>query len=51
MDGIIANYEVMCKYLHWENAGEVLAFGRGSPKQLTKTDYEEKAFELGRKVS
>lgn len=47
MDGIVANYEVMCRYLHWENVGEILASGCGSPEQLAETDYEEKAFKLG----
>ena len=44
MDGIVANYEVMCKYLYWENAGEVLAFGCGL-KHLLKSE----PFRFGKK--
>ncbi|MGF0033423.1 flavodoxin family protein [Bariatricus sp. SGI.154] len=47
MDGIVANYETMCRYLHWEDCGKVLAFGCGTAESLENTPYAEEAYRLG----
>lgn len=50
MDGIRTNYEVMCRYLHWENAGEVLAFGSATKESLQGNTYLEEAYNLGKSL-
>lgn len=48
MDGILANYRVMLKYMHWQSAGEVCAIACGNAASLETTDYSEQAEKLGR---
>ncbi|MGN1266380.1 MAG: flavodoxin family protein [Dorea sp.] len=47
MDGIRVNYEVMCRYLHWKNVGEVLALGSASIEALEGKEYLKQAYDLG----
>lgn len=47
MDGVKAHFETMCRYLHWNIEGMVLALGAGMPEDLKGSKYAEQAFELG----
>lgn len=50
MDGLAENYRLMCRYLHWEDAGRVLAFGCGDKNAVEATQYPQQAFALGTQI-
>lgn len=50
MEGISATFDVMCRYLRWENAGSVLALGCGSREEIKESEYLGQAEVLGRSV-
>ena len=50
MEGIRATFDVMCRYLRWENAGSVLALGCGSREEIKESEYLSQAEVLGRSV-
>ena len=50
MEGISATFDVMCRYLRWENAGSVLALGCGSREEIKESEYLSQAEVLGRSV-
>ena len=47
MDGLRAHYACFCKYMGWEDRGQVLAFGVSVPKDIEATDYPAQARALG----
>lgn len=47
MDGILANYNTMLRYLHWESLGAVCALGCHVKMHLEDTDYPDAARKLG----
>lgn len=47
MDGIVANYETMVRYLGWKNIGEICAYGCAVKENLVETSYLEEAKKLG----
>lgn len=47
MDGILANYHTMLRYLHWESLGQVCALGCNGKEQLADTGCLEEAKNLG----
>lgn len=47
VDGILANYHTMLRYLHWESLGNVCALGCHAKEHLAQTDYPEAAGKLG----
>lgn len=47
LDALDAHYHAVCHYLHWENVGEINAIGMYTPEDIKKSDYIEKARELG----
>ena len=49
-EGISATFDVMCRYLRWENAGSVLALGCGSREEIKESEYLSQAEVLGRSV-
>lgn len=47
MDGLRTHYACFCKYMGWEDRGQVLAFGVSVPKDIEATDYPAQARALG----
>lgn len=47
MDGILANYRTMLRYLHWTDVGTVCAYGCHVKEQLSKSNCLEEAKKLG----
>lgn len=47
MDGILANYHTMLRYLHWTSVGEVCALACHQKEHLAATEYPEAARKLG----
>ena len=41
------HYEVLLKYLGWQDAGQVIASGVWPVGAVNHTDYPKKAYELG----
>ena len=50
MDGIKTHFDVLCKYLNWNNKGSVLAFGCSTAEEIEKTQYLKEAMELGQSL-
>lgn len=50
MEGIVANYKTICRYLGWENCGEVLALGCGTPEALDEERHLKEAYLIGRRL-
>lgn len=51
MDGLRAHYACFCKYMGWEDRGQVFAFGVGVRKDIEATDYPAQARALGAGLS
>ena len=47
MDGILANYHTMLRYLHWESLGAVCALSCHVKEHLAETAYPDAARKLG----
>lgn len=47
IEALEQNYAAICRYLEWENVGEVLALGVGTREDVIKTEYPRMARELG----
>lgn len=47
MDGLKAHYECLCRYMHWESAGELYAYGMYVKEDLLNSPYLEQAYNLG----
>lgn len=47
MRSITKHYETLAGYMHWQDRGMVLAPGCPTRKAIAKTEYPQKAFELG----
>ncbi len=50
MDALLAHYDVLTNYLHWKNVGKVLAYGCWTKDDLSKADYPQQAYELGKQI-
>lgn len=50
MDALIAHYEVLTRYLRWQDSGRVLAYGCWTKEDLEKTEYPQQAYELGKRI-
>ncbi|MFR1804457.1 MAG: flavodoxin family protein [Faecalispora jeddahensis] len=50
MNGVIGSYQETTHYLGWQDTGILLAYGCYSRSDMEKTDYPEKAYQLGRSV-
>ncbi len=50
MKDIQAHYETLCRYLHFDNRGEVLGMGCGSVAMTKATAYPEEAYQLGKSL-
>lgn len=47
MRSIAKHYETLAGYMHWQDRGRVLAPGCPTRETVAKTEYPQKAFELG----
>jgi len=47
MDALKEHIRAMCRYLHWEAGGMVLALGANTSEDVENTDYQTNAWELG----
>ncbi len=47
MRSIAKHYETLAWYMHWQDRGRVLAPGCPTREAVAKTEYPQKAFELG----
>lgn len=47
MDGLRAHYRSLCRYMHWDSAGELYAIGMYVPEDLKDSDYLERAYQFG----
>lgn len=50
MDGLVAHYQCLGRYLPWEDKGMVLAKGMMTRKDIEGTDFPAQAFRLGKSV-
>lgn len=48
MKDVLAHYHTLCRYLHFENMGEVLGAGCGTPSMTSHSKFMKDAYELGR---
>lgn len=46
--GIESNYEGMLQYFSWQDQGRLLAANCYEPEDLAKTDYEARAYQMGK---
>ena len=44
------HYEVLLRYLGWQDAGQVIASGVWPVGAVNNTNYPEKAYELGKNI-
>lgn len=49
-DGTVKSFEGMAEYLGWKVAGTVIGVECGDVASLEKTDYPEKAYNLGKNI-
>ena len=47
LDALDEHYHTLCRYLHWENIGELNAIGMYIPDDLKNSTYIEEARKLG----
>ena len=47
MDALQAQYIAMCRYLHWQEGGMVLAFGSNTRQDVENSQYQTMARHLG----
>ena len=45
-----AYYETVCDYMHFEDVGQVLGGGCGTPDMTRRSRYPRQAYELGRSI-
>lgn len=50
MDALLAHYEILNRFLHWEDAGRVLAYNCWVKEDLEKTGCPAQAYELGKSL-
>ncbi len=51
MKDIQAHYETICRYMNFENMGEILGGGCGTVGMTKASGYPEKAYEFGKSLS
>ncbi len=50
MEGLITNYKNILRFLGWKNEGMLLAAGCPVREVIEKTDFPQKAYELGKSL-
>ena len=48
MKDLRSHYETLCRYMHFEDQGQILGIGCGTPSMTARTEFPERAYELGR---
>lgn len=51
MDALKINFKTICRYLNWQDAGSVLAFGAAARDDLLSGDYLKQARKLGSHIN
>lgn len=47
MDALVLHFQTLCRYLHWQEGGKVLAIGAYTREDLKDSDYPNLARNLG----
>lgn len=47
MDGVKRHYEILCRYMKWQDEGQLYAFGCTAPSDITGSVYAQSAFKMG----
>ena len=50
MDAIKSHYKCLCKYLNWQEGGELLAYGLSTRQDAENSEYKSMARELGKEI-
>lgn len=50
MESVKTHYETLCRYLNFDNRGEILGTGCGTASMTKRTDFPKAAYELGRQA-
>ncbi|AET67125.1 NADPH-dependent FMN reductase [Desulfosporosinus orientis DSM 765] len=50
MDALLVHFQTLCRYLHWQEGGKVLAIGAYTREDLKDSDYLMRAKNLGREL-
>ena len=50
MQPLVEHYQMICRYLGFEDKGIILGLGCGTPSMTQKKSYPQKAYELGRSL-
>lgn len=50
MQDIKAHYETLCRYLNFENKGEILGIGCGTVSMTKHTKFPKEAYEFGKRI-
>ena len=45
-----AHYETLCRYLNFENMGEILGTGCGTVSMTKRTKFPKEAYEFGKRI-
>ena len=48
MEGVKAHYATLLRYLNWKDAGQLFALGCNVRSQIERSDYPQRAYEMGR---
>lgn len=48
MKDVKSHYETLCKYMHFEDQGQILGVGCGTVSMTARTEFPQKAYELGK---
>jgi len=50
MKDIFSHYQTLCKYLNFKDQGMILGFGCGTVSMTERSEYPQKAYELGKSI-
>ncbi len=48
MKDVKSHYETLCRYMHFEDQGQILGVGCGTVSMTARTEFPQKAYELGK---
>ena len=47
MSALTAHYETLARYMRWQDGGRVLALGCGARPDIERSQFPQKAYQLG----
>ena len=47
MEALVKHYELICRYLNWENCGTILSYGCSTKEDVMGTDFPKQARDMG----